>query len=164
MHLLMRTILIAAAFSLPAVASFAQSMERWGYPDPEVVGNAVHSLCNEQNLSVMLSARYRDQGRTKAEVLALIPENPPSLALRTIDAFRESVEDVFEFPKIGTYTLMVFRAEQCRREVMSARVFTRLTTVQDQINACEAAHGQAKSNELYACVRKVVLAMPTRKQ
>jgi hypothetical protein len=150
---------LAAALLLISAAAPAQTMEKWGYPDPDVFAKAVHSLCEEQNLSVLLASRYRDQGRSKTDVLALIPENPPSLQLRAIDAYRENVEDVYAFPQFGTYAMTVFRAEVCRKEVMSARTLGRFATVHEKVAACESQHGKVKSNELYGCVRKVVLSM-----
>ena len=66
---------LAAVLLLLSVTVASQPMEKWGYPDPDVFGKAVHSLCEEQHLSVMLAAKYRDQGRSKSDVLALIPEN-----------------------------------------------------------------------------------------
>jgi len=150
---------LGISLSIAATAGVAQPLEKWGYPDPDLFGKAVHTVCEEQHLSVMLAARHRDQGHTRDEVLALVPPNSPALQLRAIDVYRENVEDVFMFPHIGTYAMMVFRAEACRREVMSARTLPRFGTVVGKIVACETQHGKEKSNALYACVRTVVNGM-----
>lgn len=134
-------------------------MEKWGYPDPDTFARATYALCHEQHMSVLLATRYRDQGMTKDDVIALIPENPPALQLRALDAYREAVEDVYAFPQIGLYSMMAFRAEVCRREVMSARTFRRLASVHESISACESVHGRANSEALHHCVRKVVSAL-----
>ena len=155
----MKNIALAISLLLAGSLASAQNMEKWGYPDPDVFAKAVHSLCNEQNLSVMLAARYRDLGRTREDVLALIPTKSQVIELRALDAYRENVEDVFAFPTIGTYTMMVFRAEVCRREVMAAKTYARFETVREKVAACEVQHGKEKSNALYACVRTVVDGM-----
>ena len=134
-------------------------MEKWGYPDPDAFAKATHTLCEEQNLSVMLAATYRDQGKPKEQVLALLPDNPLTLQLRAIDVYRENIEDVYAYPNIAVYPLTVFRAEVCRREVQSARTLGRFATVQERVLSCQAQHGPGKSNELYVCIRKVVLSM-----
>jgi hypothetical protein len=155
----MKCIALALSLLVAGSTASAQHMEKWGYPDPDVFAKAALSLCDEQNLSVMLAARHRDQGRTREDVMALIPPKSKVIELRALDAYRENVEDVFDFPNIGTYSLMVFRAEVCRREVMAAKTYPRFETVRVKVTACEAQHGKEKSNALYACVRTVVDSM-----
>lgn len=154
----MKSILAAVAFALTSTCG-AQTMEKWGYPDPGEFAKAALTLCAEQRDSVILSTRYRNDGRSRDEVLALIPPNPPSLQLRVVDAYRENIEDVYSFPQYGLYSMMVFRAEVCRKEVMSARRLGRFETVHEKIGACESRHGKERSNELYACVRGIVDGM-----
>jgi hypothetical protein len=156
---MLRTALGFFATSFAFATAGAQPLEKWGYPDPDAFARATHTLCEEQNRSIMLAARHRDQGRTIEQVLALVPENPSILQLRAIDVYRENIEDVYAYPDVGVYPLTVFRAEVCRREVQSARTLGRFATVREKVVACQAQHGSGKSNELYACVRKVVLAM-----
>jgi hypothetical protein len=154
----MKTLLAAITFCI-ASASGAQPMEKWGYPDPGEFAKAALMLCSEQRDSVILSTRYRNEGRSREEVLALVPVNPPSLQLRVVDVYRENIEDVYSFPQYGLYSMMVFRAEVCRKEVMSVRRLPRFDTVHEMIGACETRHGKQRSNELYACVRAIVDGM-----
>lgn len=153
-------LIAASALLLIACGASGQQMEPWGYPDPDAFAKATYTLCAQQNLSVMLAAKHRDQGRTREQVLALVPENPPMLRLRAVDVYRENVEDVFDFPHISTYALMTFRAEVCRREVQSVQRPGRLSGVRASVEACQARHGGAQSNELYGCIRRVVQDMP----
>ena len=151
-------------YLLPVVALFAshasaQQLERWGYPDPDEFAKATYALCAEQNKSVMLAARYKDQGKSKEQVLALVPDNPPSLALRAVDVYRENIEDVFDFPEIGVYPLMAFRSEVCRIEVQSARRPGRFSAVKEKVAACQSIHGSNQSDAIYRCVRNVVRGM-----
>ena len=139
-----------------ASASFAQ---KFGYPDPEVFAKAAHSLCQEQNASILLAAQMRDQGQSKADALAEIAPKSSVIQLRLLDAYRENIEDVFAFPSVGTYTLTTFRAEVCRREVMAARTFPRFATVREKVEACESQHGKVQGTALYRCIRGVVDGM-----
>jgi hypothetical protein len=73
--------------------------------------------------------------------------------------YAENIEDVYTFPEIGMYSMVVFRAEACRKEVMSARRLGRFSVVREQVHACEERHGKQQSKELYACVRTIVDGM-----
>ena len=154
----MKTILLVAAAALTATAS-AQTLEKWGYPDVDEFTKATLVLCSEQRDSVILATRYRNAGRRRDEVLALVPPNSAKLQLRVVDVYRENIEDVYAFPNFGLYSMVVFRAEVCRKEVMSARRFARFETVQEKVAACESRHGKAQSKELYACVLEIVDGM-----
>lgn len=146
------SILLAAACS----GAFAQTMERWSLPDPDEMIKASNSLCADQAKSALLSWNYRKQGRTKEEVLALIPESPKALSLRVTGAMRENVEDAFEFVDLSPYTYYAFRSEVCMRETLGALRMPRMATMHTRIAECQANHGQEKNAALFRCVQSVV--------
>lgn len=134
----------------------AQTLERWLLPDPDEMIKASNVLCIDQAKSALVAGSLRVQGRSRAEVLALVPEAPKALSLRVVSAMRESVEDAFDFPDLSTYTQYTFRAEACFRETLGGVRMPRLTTVRPQVEKCQQLHGPEKSNALFQCVRTVV--------
>jgi hypothetical protein len=151
--------LLLVATAVVAGNALAQPLEKWGYPDVDEFTKATVVLCAEQRDSVILATRYRNSGRSKEEVLALVPPNSPRLQLRLVDVYRENIEDVYAFPTFGLYSMVVFRAEVCRREVMSARRLGRFDSVREKVAACESRHGKEQSKELYSCVLDIVDGM-----
>ncbi len=152
-HLL---VLAIAAF---ASAALGQPLEKWGYPDVGEFTKATLVLCSEQRDSVILATRYRNGGRAREEVLSLVPPNSQLLQLRVVEVYRENIEDVYAFPNVGLYSMVAFRAEVCRREIMSARRLGRFETVHEKVTACESRHGKERSKELHFCVIDIVDGM-----
>jgi hypothetical protein len=151
--------LISATLALAAISVHGQALEKWGYPDPGEFAKATNVLCSEQRDSVILATRLRNEGRERKEVLGLVPPNSSVLKLRVVDVYSENIEDVYAFPDIGMYSMVVFRAEVCRKEVMEARRLARFATVKDKVRVCEEQHGKQQGKDLYACVRTVVEGM-----
>lgn len=117
---------------------------------------ASNALCVDQAKSTLVAGALRAQGRSKAEVLALLPEAPKALPLRVVSAMRESIEDAFDFPDISAYTHYSFRSEACFRETLGGVRMPRLATVKPQVEKCQQMHGPEKSNALFKCVQTVV--------
>jgi hypothetical protein len=134
----------------------AQSMEKWILPDPDEIIKASITLCADQTKSALLAWHYRKQGRTKEEVLGLLPEVPKALSLHTATAMRENVEDAYEFSDLSQYTYYSFRSEVCMRETLSAVRMPRLATVYPRILECQKVHSAEKSASLFNCVQSVV--------
>ena len=134
----------------------AQSMEKWPLPDPEEIIKASNALCADQTKSALLAWHYRKQGRTKEEVIGLVPEAPKALSLRVASAMRENVEDAYEYPELSQYTYYSFRSEVCMRETLGAVRMPRLATVYPRIAECQKLHGGEKSAPLFKCVQSIV--------
>lgn len=137
-------------------AAHAQPLERWLLPDPDEMVKASNVLCVDQAKSTLVAGALRAQGRSKAEVLALLPEAPKALSLRVVSAMQEGIEDTFEFPQLSPYTQYSFRSEACFRETLGGVRMPRLATVLQQVEKCQQTHGPEKSNALFQCVRAVV--------
>lgn len=146
-------ILAGAVF---VMASHAQPLERWLLPDPDEMVKASNALCIDQAKSTLVASALRSQGRSKAEVLALVPEAPKAMSLRVVSAMRESVEDAFDFPDLSPYAQYSFRSEACFRETLGGVRMPRLATVRPQVEKCQQVHGPEKSNALFQCIRAVV--------
>lgn len=101
-------------------------------------------------------AALRAKGRSRDEVLSLVPESPKTMSLRVVSAMRESVEDAFDFPKLSSYKQYFFRSEVCRRETLGAVRMPRLIAVLPQVEECQRNHGPEKSVNLSQCIRLVV--------
>ncbi|WP_147405977.1 hypothetical protein [Ralstonia solanacearum] len=138
------------------VTANAQPLERWLLPDPDEFVKASNVLCLDQAKSTLVAATLRDQGRSKSDVLALVPDAPKAMSLRVVGAMRESVEDAFDFPNLSQYVQYSFRSEVCFRETLGALRMPRLGTVLPQIEQCQQVHGPEKSNALFQCIRSVV--------
>jgi hypothetical protein len=151
--------IVAALFALTSAIALAQDLPKFSYPDPETYTKAALVLCKEQRDSLVLAFRYREAGRSKEEALAQVPANSPSWQFRVIDMYRENIENVYTYPQYGLYSMLVFRAESCRKEVMAVRRLPKFETVHEQVAACEAKHGKDRSSELLVCVRNIVEAM-----
>jgi hypothetical protein len=123
---------------------------------------ASNALCVDQAKSALLAWHYRKQGRTKDEVLSLIPESPRALTLRLISAMRENVEDAYAFPDLSEYTYYSFRSEACMREILGAVRMPRLASLHESIVECQRAHGVEKSDKLFKCVQGVVRSAEPR--
>lgn len=136
----------------------SQPLERWHLPDPDEMIKASNVLCSDQAKSALLAWHYQSQGRSKEEVLALIPESPKAFTLRLTVAMRENVEDAFAFPDVSQYALYSFRSEVCMRETLGAVRMPRLSTMYDAIAQCQKSHGTEKSGALFKCVQTVVRA------
>lgn len=144
------------AGTLVMVTANAQPLERWLLPDPDEMVKASNALCLDQAKSTLVAATLRDQGRSKSDVLALVPEAPKALSLRVVSAMRESVEDAFDFPSLSKYSHYSFRSEVCFRETLGGLRMPRLATVLPRIEQCQQVHGPEKSNALFQCIRAVV--------
>jgi hypothetical protein len=142
-----------------AINASAQPLEPWLLPDPDEMIKASNTLCVEQAKSALLAWQYKKQGRTKDEVLSLIPESPKSLTLRLTSAMRENIEDAYTYPDISQYTYYSFRSEVCMRETLGAVRMPRLSTAYASIVECQKTHGAAKSSQLFQCVRTIVRSM-----
>lgn len=145
--------IFATAF---CVAVHAQSSERWLLPDPMVLMEASNVLCAEQVKSTLTAAALRAQGRSKAEVLALLPDSPKGMELRVVGAMRESVEDAFDFPELSTQAQFSYRVEACFRETIGGMRPPRLGMIRLQVEKCQQLHGVEKSSELFKCVEALV--------
>lgn len=143
-------------------AANAEPLERWQLPDPDEMVKASNVLCLDQAKSTLVAAALRDQGRSKTEVLSLVPEAPKSLSLRLVSAMRESVEDAFDFPSLSQYSQYSFRSEVCFRETLGGVRMPRLVAVLPQIEKCQKTHGPEKSNALFQCIRVVVRSAEPR--
>lgn len=152
----MKKLLLLLLLAATSSGAFAQSLQRWSLPDPDEMIKASNSLCADQAKSALLAWHYKKQGRTKEEVLALIPESPKAFQLRLTSAMRENVEDAFEYPDLSQYTYYSFRSEVCMRETLGAVRMPRIATVYARIAECQASHGQEKSAPLARCVQTVV--------
>jgi hypothetical protein len=137
-------------------ASASDTPEPWGLPDPGDLIKASNALCLDQTKSALLAAHYAKNGRTREEVLALIPESPKAFSLRLTSAMRENVEDAFMYPEISQYSLYSFRAEVCMRETLGAVRMPRLAAVRSEVAQCQKSFGTEKSNELFKCIQAVV--------
>lgn len=144
------------AGAIVMATSYAQPLERWLLPDAEEMVKASNSLCLDQAKSTLVAGALRSQGRSKAEVLALVPEAPKAMSLRVVSAMRESVEDAFDFPDLSPYAQYSFRSEACFRETLGGVRMPRLSTVRPQVEKCQQLHGPEKSNVLFQCIRTVV--------
>ena len=142
--------------AMVAIAVHAQPLDRWLLPDPEEMIKASNTLCLDQSRSTLVAGALRAQGRSKAEVLGLLPEPPKSMSLRVVSAMREAVEDAFDFPDLSSYAQYSFRSEVCFRETLGGMRMPRLATVRAQVEKCQQTHGPEKSNGLFQCVRAVV--------
>ena len=136
----------------------AQPLEPWSLPDSEEMVKASNVLCVDQAKATLVAASLRAQGRSKGEVLALLPDAPQRLSLRVVSAMRESIEDSFDFPALSMYTQYSFRSEACFRETLGAVRMPRLATMLPKVEQCQKIHGPEKSNALFLCVRAVVFA------
>jgi len=154
----MKLALMLAVAMLSSTAS-AQQMERWLLPDPEDMIKASQSLCADQSRSALLAWQYRQQGRAKEDVLALIPESPKAITLRLTSAMRENVEDAYRYPDLSPYTYYVFRSEVCMRETLGAVRMPRLADLHPQVAGCQTEHGPERSAALFSCVRSAVRAV-----
>ena len=134
----------------------AQSIEKWLLPDPDEMIMASNSLCADQAKSALLAWHYKSQGRSKEDVIALIPEAPKALLLRVVSAMRENVEDAYQYSELSQYAYYSFRSEVCMREVLGAVRMPRMATVYPRIVECQKAHGIEKSASLFKCVQAVV--------
>jgi hypothetical protein len=142
-------------FACP-IAFAADTLEPWGYPDPNEFVMASNVLCADQAKSALLAWHYARKGRTRDEVLALIPESPKAFPMRLTSAMRENVEDAFSYPEISQYALYSFRAEICMRETLGAVRMPRLSLIEGEIRQCQRTHGTDKSNELFKCIQSAV--------
>jgi len=138
------------------VIAHAQPLERWLLPDPDEMVKASNVLCLDQAKATLVAGSLRAQGRSRDEVLSLLPEAPKAMSLRVVSAMRESVEDAFDFPSLSLYAQYAFRSEACFRETLGGVRMPRLATVRPQVEKCQQAHGPEKSNALFQCVRAVV--------
>jgi hypothetical protein len=139
-----------------STAAAAQPLELWYLPDADEMVRASNVLCNDQAKSALLAWHHRAQGRSKEEVLALIPESPKAFTLRLTSAMRENVEDAYAYPDLSQYTLYSFRSEVCFRETLGAIRMPRLIVLYDRVSACQKTHGPEKSAVLFKCVQAVV--------
>lgn len=137
-------------------ASASEKLEVWGLPDPSELMKASQTLCADQAKTALLAWHFARSGRTREEVLALVPESPKAFTLRVTTAMRENVEDAFSYPGISQYTLYSFRSEVCMRETLGAVRMPRLATVRSEIEQCQKSHGTEKNNELFKCIQAVV--------
>lgn len=151
----MKTPLFAALLTL-ATSALAQPLERWSLPDADEMIKASNALCADQAKSALLAWHYKKQGRTREEVLSLIPESPKALTLRLTSAMRENVEDAFAYPELSQYAYYSFRSEVCMRETLGAVRMPRLSTVYTGIAECQKTHGVEKSSPLFKCVQAIV--------
>lgn len=147
-------VFLAGAFAM--ATSYAQPLERWLLPDADEMVKASNVLCLDQAKSTLVAGALRSQGRSKAEVLTLVPEAPKTMSLRVVSAMRESVEDAFDFPDLSPYAQYSFRSEACFRETLGGVRMPRLSTVLPQVEKCQQTHGPEKSNALFQCIRAVV--------
>ena len=114
----MKRILFLVGGVISLAAAHAQPLERWLLPDPDEMVKASNVLCVDQAKSTLVAGALRARGRSKAEVLALLPDAPKTLSLRVVSAMQESVEDAFDFPDLSPYTQYSFRSEVCFRETL----------------------------------------------
>ena len=145
--------IVATSFS---VVAQAQIVEPWSLPDPMALMEASNVVCADQVKSTLSSGALKAQGRSRAEVLALLPASPKGMELRVVSAMRESVEDAFDFPHLSTQTQFSYRAEACFRETLSGARPPRLAKIEPQLEKCQQLHGSEKSTELFRCVEAVV--------
>lgn len=138
------------------VTAHAQPLERWLLPDPDEMVKASNVLCLDQAKATLVAGSLRAQGRSRDEVLSLVPEAPKAMSLRVVSAMRESVEDAFDFPGLSPYAQYSFRSEACFRETLGGVRMPRLATVHPRVEKCQQAHGPEKSNALFQCIRAVV--------
>lgn len=152
--------LTGVVLSIGTIASaLAQPLEPWRLPEPEGLVNASNVLCAEQARSALLAWQHRSTGRTREEVLALLPQSPKALTLRLTSAMRESVEDAFAYPDLSQYTLYFFRSEVCFRETLAAVRMPRLAVGLAPVRDCQRTHGSEKSVALSNCLQGVVRAV-----
>jgi len=151
----MKIPLLAALLTL-ATNVPAQSLEPWSLPDPDEMIKASNALCADQAKSALLAWHYKRQGRTREEVLSLIPESPKMLTLRLTSAMRENVEDAFSYPELSQYAYYSFRSEVCMRETLGAVRMPRVSAVYAGMAECQKTHGAEKSSPLFKCVQAVV--------
>ena len=149
--------LFVIAGVLAASTAPAQALDPWLLPDPTEMVNASGVLCIDQAKATLVAGALRAKGHSRDEVLSLVPEDPKIMSLRVVSAMRESVEDAFDFPKLSPYSQYSFRSEVCRRETLGAVRMPRLVAVLPQIEECQRIHGPEKSNNLFQCIRLVVL-------
>ena len=141
----------------------AEPLEPWGYPDPGALVKASSTLCEEQSKSAMLAWHLARKGRSREEVLALIPESPQAFPLRLTSAMRENIEDTFAYPEISQYTLYSFRAQVCLRETLGGVRMPRMAMIHDDLLRCQKDLGTERSNELFKCIQTAVKKMgPTQ--
>jgi len=152
----MNRILFSILFITSPLAFAADPLEPWGYPDPSEFVKASNVLCADQAKSALLAWHYARKGRTREEVLALIPESPKAFPMRVTSAMRENVEDAFSYPEISQYALYSFRAEVCMRETLGAVRMPRLALAEGDVRQCQRTHGTEKSNELFKCIQSAV--------
>ena len=152
----MKRTLLSALFLTCPFALATDALEPWGYPEPSEFVKASNVLCADQAKSALLAWHYVHKGRTRDEVLALIPDSPKAFPMRLTSAMRENVEDAFSYPEISPYALYTFRAEVCMRETLGAVRMPRLALVEGDVKQCQQAHGTEKSNELFKCIQSAV--------
>lgn len=145
--------IFATVFS---IAAHAQTPGSWSIPDPMALIEASNTLCAAQVKSALAAGELRQQGRSKAEVLALLPDSPKGMTLRVVSAMRESVEDAFDLPELSTQSQFAYRAEACFGETLGGARAPRLATLRSQVEKCQQLHGVEKSNALFKCVEAVV--------
>ena len=150
--------LLVALSSFQAPLAFAENKqpEKWGLPDPDVVIPAVNKVCEDQRNSVLVAIGLRNDGFSLDQVLKLVPQDIETFRLRSVEAMRENVEDVFKYKSISPYSFVVFRSETCLREVMEIHRYPKFGDVADQVESCQKLHGIERSNGLFQCIRKVV--------
>jgi hypothetical protein len=144
------------------MVAHAQAPEPWLLPDPSALMEASNVLCIDQVKSTLVAGALRAEGRSKEEVLALLPESPKGMLLRVVGAMRESVEDAFDFPEFSIHTQFAYRSEACFRETLSGVRVPRLAAIRPQVEKCQQVHGTEKSNALFKCVETVVRSAEPR--
>lgn len=103
----MRTLIFLALGFAGTLAFASDKLEPWSLPDPDGLVKASNALCSDQAKSALLAWHYARGGRTRDEVLALVPESPKALALRLVSAMRENVEDAFAYPNISILAIFI---------------------------------------------------------
>jgi hypothetical protein len=140
-----------------------QTPEPWALPDPMVLMESSNALCADQVKSTLVVGALREQGRSKAEVLALLPQSPKGMELRVVSAMRENVEDAFDFPEISVNSQFSYRSEACFRETLGGARAPRLAALRPQVLKCQELHGTGKSQALFKCVEGVVRSAETQR-
>ena len=152
-----RTLLLLLC--LVTTSASAQMPEPWPLPGAREMA-AIAPLCAQQARSIIQADQLRRQGRTREEVLALIPaepeETPPAMRLRLLEVMRENVEDVFNYRELFSLTIYQFRWAVCAREVLTARRAQRLRTVLPKVVQCQARSLAAPENKVEDCIGQVV--------
>ena len=113
-------------------------------------------MCRLQSKSILAADKLRRDGKSRDEVLALVPAEPQDVPaakrVRLLEVTRENVEDVFDFRDLGPYTLYMFRWNVCARELLTVTRMARAATVHPQLAAC-----QSRYSETQQCLQDLVL-------